>query len=166
MVAREAALVALAVGGNVLGVPLAELLDGLLDHLVATGLPHRLGTVVGVGTGAVPVTHDRLRVEGQHNPSYLSDPLKPSVNIQSEYTEESMHAELEHSILIPNKTDLEDVAGHPNLVTGSYSDGRADLELPLFMHIIRFRISIHPFSHVPFSTPHWPETCEIIPALA
>jgi hypothetical protein len=40
----------------VLRVPLPQLLDRLLDHLVATGLPHRLGAVVGVGTGAVPVT--------------------------------------------------------------------------------------------------------------
>jgi len=54
--AREAALVALAVRGDVLRVPLPQLLDRLLDHLVATGLPHRLGAVVGVGTGAVPVT--------------------------------------------------------------------------------------------------------------
>ena len=54
--AREAALVALAVGRDVLRVPLPQLLDRLLDHLVAAGLPHRLGAVVGVGAGAVPVT--------------------------------------------------------------------------------------------------------------
>jgi hypothetical protein len=53
---REAAVVALAVGGDVLRVPLAELLDGLLDHLVTPGLPHRLGAVVGMSAGAVPVT--------------------------------------------------------------------------------------------------------------
>jgi hypothetical protein len=54
--ACEAALVALAVRRDVLRVPLAELVDRLLDHLVAPGLPHRLGAVVGVSTSAVPVT--------------------------------------------------------------------------------------------------------------
>jgi hypothetical protein len=101
--AREAALVALAVRGDVLPVPLPQLLDRLLDHLVATGLPHRLGAVVGVSAGAVPVTlckqnrfsttlvaiytpknhkkHlDRLRVEGENDSGHLSDPLEEPIN--------------------------------------------------------------------------------------
>jgi hypothetical protein len=122
-VLMSAALVALAVGGDVLRVPPAELLDGLLDHLVIPGLPHRLGAVVGMSTGAVPVTlrarasrptvsvtsrhhasipcvnrsiHvirtwderldmylDRLRVQGQHNPCHLSDPLQPTNHTQT-----------------------------------------------------------------------------------
>lgn len=110
--AREAALVALAVRGDVLPVPPPQLLDRLLDHLVATGLPHRLGAVVGVSAGAVPVTlckqnrfsttlvaiytpknhnkHlDRLRVEGENDSGHLSDPLEEPIN-QSEKKDSAM----------------------------------------------------------------------------
>lgn len=41
--AGEAALVAVAVGGDVLTVAHAKLLDRFLDHLVAAIAPHRLG---------------------------------------------------------------------------------------------------------------------------
>jgi hypothetical protein len=73
--AGEAALVALAVGRDVLLVPQLQLLDGGLDHLVTALVPHGLGAVVGVGTGAIPVTRDGLRVECQHYTGDLGDPL-------------------------------------------------------------------------------------------
>jgi hypothetical protein len=61
--AGEPALVALAVGGDVLLVPELELLNGGLDDLVATIVPHRLGAVVGVSTSTVPVSRDGLGVK-------------------------------------------------------------------------------------------------------
>jgi hypothetical protein len=69
--AREAALVALAVRGDVLPVPLPQLLDRLLDHLVATGLPHRLGAVVGVSAGAVPVTLHAKQIHQYYSRRYI-----------------------------------------------------------------------------------------------
>jgi hypothetical protein len=73
--AGEPALVALAVGRDVLPVPQLQLLDGRLDHLVPALLPHRLRAVVGVRAGAVPVARDRLRVERHHHTGDLRDPL-------------------------------------------------------------------------------------------
>jgi hypothetical protein len=75
VLAGEPALVALAVGGDVLRVPQLQLLDRRLDHLEATVVPHGLGAVVCVSTGTVPVTRDGLRVEGHNDASDLSDPL-------------------------------------------------------------------------------------------
>jgi hypothetical protein len=75
VLAGEPALVALAVGGDVLPVPQLELLDRRLDHLVAAVVPHGLGAVVCVSTSTVPVTGDGLRVEGHHHTSDLGDPL-------------------------------------------------------------------------------------------
>jgi hypothetical protein len=75
VLAGEPALVALAVGGDVLRVPQLQLLDRRLDHLEATVVPHGLGAVVCVSTGTVPVTRDGLRVEGHNDASDLGDPL-------------------------------------------------------------------------------------------
>lgn len=50
----QALLVAGAVLRNVLGVALGQALNGRLNGLHAAVLAHRLGGVVGVGTGAVP----------------------------------------------------------------------------------------------------------------
>ena len=87
MAAREAALVALALRGDVLFVPLPQLLDRLLDHLVAPGLPHRLGAVVGVSTGTVPVT---LRAHKQQAAMPFSDRYA-HVMIISELEETSIY---------------------------------------------------------------------------
>jgi hypothetical protein len=73
--AGEAALVALAVGRDVLLVPQLQLLNGGLDHLVPALVPHGLGAVVGVCAGTVPVTRDGLWVECQHHTGDLGDPL-------------------------------------------------------------------------------------------
>jgi len=75
VLAGQPALVALAVGGDVLLVPQLQLLDRGLDHLVPTLVPHGLGAVVRVGTGTVPVTRDGLRVECHHHSGDLGDPL-------------------------------------------------------------------------------------------
>lgn len=75
MPAGETALVALAIGRDVLLVPQLQLLDGGLDHLVPALVPHGLGAVVGVSASAVPVTRDGLRVECHHHTGNLGDPL-------------------------------------------------------------------------------------------
>jgi hypothetical protein len=60
--AREAALVALPVRGDVLPVPHAQLLDRLLDHLVPALAPGRLGAEP---TSAKHVSNFTLRVTVQ-----------------------------------------------------------------------------------------------------
>ena len=64
MLARQALVVVFAVHGNVLEVALLELLDGVLDrgHALA-GRAHRLGRVVRVAAGTVPVALEGLGVE-------------------------------------------------------------------------------------------------------
>ena len=64
VLASKAELVVLTVDSDVLLVAAAKLLDGLLDDLKATLLAHRLGRVVGVAASTVPVTLERLGVEG------------------------------------------------------------------------------------------------------
>lgn len=61
------------VDSNVLIVSLAKLLNVLVNHLDPTGLTSRFGRVVGVCTGAVPVSLQRLGVEGDLDPPFLSD---------------------------------------------------------------------------------------------
>lgn len=75
MATSETKIVVLAVHGNVLVVPLAELLDGGLDGLYPSGFAHGLGAVVGVATSTVPVTLERLGVEGN-----LDTPLLRNAN--------------------------------------------------------------------------------------
>jgi len=60
----ETEFVVLAVDGDVLVVPLGELLDGGLDDFDSSGFAHRLGGEVGVATSAVPVSLEGLWVEG------------------------------------------------------------------------------------------------------
>lgn len=62
--AGETEVVVLTVDLDVLGVALAELLNGVLNGLHAALLAHRLGRVVGVASSTVPVTGDGLGVEG------------------------------------------------------------------------------------------------------
>jgi hypothetical protein len=88
-----------------------------------------------VRAGAVPVAGDRLRVQGQHNSCNLCDPLQ-SINSASNQSQSVAMLHCTSVILTENRiyskdTDLEDVAGHPQLVGGGDPDGRANLELPL-----------------------------------
>lgn len=73
MAASETEVVVLAVDGDVLVVALGKLSDGVLDVLHASGLAHRLGGVVGVRTGAVPVAGKRLGVERDLDAPLLGD---------------------------------------------------------------------------------------------
>ncbi len=73
---RQTELVVLSIHSNVLVMPLAELGDGGLDCLHTSRLTHSLGTVVGVATSTVPVTGERLRVEGNLDTPLLGDTLK------------------------------------------------------------------------------------------
>ena len=73
MTASETEVVVLAVDRDVLVVPLRELGDGLLDVLHASGLAHRLGGVVGVAPGAVPVALEGLGVERDLDAPLLGD---------------------------------------------------------------------------------------------
>ena len=75
-VTREAALVALAVGRDVLLVLLAELLAHLLDGLEAAGLARRLGGEVHVAARAVPVAADGLGVDGHDDAEVLADAVQ------------------------------------------------------------------------------------------
>ena len=69
----QAQLVVLAVDGDVLVVLFGELLDGGLDSLDTALLPHRLGGVVGVAAGTVPVTGQGLGVEGHLDVELFGD---------------------------------------------------------------------------------------------
>ena len=71
--AGKTEVVVLAVHSDVLVVPLRELGDGLLDVLHASGLTHRLGGVVGVAPGAVPVALEGLGVERDLDAPLLGD---------------------------------------------------------------------------------------------
>ena len=46
------------------------------NHLVAAVLSHGFCGEVGVATGAVPVTGDRLRVQGDHGAELLGDAVQ------------------------------------------------------------------------------------------
>lgn len=69
-------IVALSVHGNVLFVALLEFLHGRFDVLHPTFLAHLLGGDVAVKTGTVPVTRDRLRVEGDLGAELFSNAVK------------------------------------------------------------------------------------------
>lgn len=77
VLAGEAALVALAVLGDVERVGLLELLAVLDDDVVAAGGGARgLGGVVGVAASAVPVAGDGLRVESHLDVEELPDAVQ------------------------------------------------------------------------------------------
>ena len=76
VLAAQALLVAQAVLRDVLGVALGQALDGGEDGLHAARLAHRLGRVVGVPSGAVPVALDGLGVERADNVKVLSQPAE------------------------------------------------------------------------------------------
>ena len=65
MLSSQAALIALAIGGNVDCVALSELLAVGLDDIPSSrGLTSLLGGEVGVASRAIPVTRDGLGVKG------------------------------------------------------------------------------------------------------
>lgn len=74
--ARQTEVVVLAVNGDVVIVPLRELLNSSLDRLHASGLTHLLGRIVGVASGTVPVALERLRVEGDLDIPLLGNAYK------------------------------------------------------------------------------------------
>jgi len=64
MTTSETEIVVLSVDGDVLVVPLAQLLYGVLDIFHASRFPHSLRAVVGVAASAIPVALKGFRVEG------------------------------------------------------------------------------------------------------
>ena len=101
MLAGQAALIALAVGGDVHGVARPQLLAVRLDDVPAAGVGARLlGREVAVAAGAVPVAGDGLGVEGHLDIEHLAD---------------AVH----------------DVARHPQVVSHVDAGAGANLVLPL-----------------------------------
>ena len=76
MATSKASLVTLAVDLDVLDVTALKLLDGSLDVLHAALLAHLLGGEVAVETGTVPVTGDRLGVDGDLGAELLGDAVE------------------------------------------------------------------------------------------
>lgn len=101
----QSELVVFTVNGNVLHVTLSELLDSGLNGLhTDTGGSRRLGRVVGVATGTVPVTGAQgLGVERRSDPPFFTDPEQQE-------------------------------PGHPQVISHLDSRARPDLELPLRRH--------------------------------
>jgi hypothetical protein len=66
-------VVVFTVYGNVFIVLLRELLDCLLNDLHASWLAHSFGGEIGVTAGTVPVTFERLGVEGNLDAPLLGD---------------------------------------------------------------------------------------------
>ena len=69
----ETEVVVLSIDGDMLIVPLAELLNGSLNDLDSAGFTHGLGAVVGVAASTVPVTLERFGVEGNLDAPLLSN---------------------------------------------------------------------------------------------
>lgn len=73
MAASETEVIVLAVHGDVLIVPLGQLLDRSFNRLDTSGLTHLLGAEVGVAASTVPVAGERFRVEGHLDTPLLGD---------------------------------------------------------------------------------------------
>lgn len=73
MSSGESEVVIVTVNGNVLHVSLAHLLNSLVDVFDTTFLSHQFGGVVGVATSSVPVTLERLGVEGDLDTPLFAD---------------------------------------------------------------------------------------------
>lgn len=73
MAPSQPQIVVLAVYRDVVLVALRELLDRSLDRLDSALLTHRLGGVVGVAAGTVPLALERLGVEGDFDAPLLSN---------------------------------------------------------------------------------------------
>lgn len=75
MTTSQTKIIVLSIHSDVLIVTLGQLLDSSFDVLHASGLTHGLGGIVGVATSTIPVTLERLGVEG-----YLETPLLGDTN--------------------------------------------------------------------------------------
>lgn len=73
MATSQPQVVILSVHGDVLGMPLRQLLDSGLDRLHASRLTHLLGRVVGVAASTVPFALEGLGVEGDLDTPLLGD---------------------------------------------------------------------------------------------
>ena len=113
VLASQAALVALTVDLDVLGVLGLELLAGGDDVLDATLLAHVLGGEVGVAAGAVPVSGDGLGVNGDDDAKVLGDLVE----------DEAGHPEVVANVNAAAGADLELPLGGEHL-----SVGAADLD--------------------------------------
>ena len=76
MSAGQTLAVTLSVDFNMFDVALLELLHSRLNVLHPAFLTHRLSRYVGVETGAVPVTGDRFRVEGDDDTEFFGDAVQ------------------------------------------------------------------------------------------
>ena len=88
---------------NVTNVMSGELVDSLLDFYNTVGFPHSLGGEVGVHTGTVPVSGDRLGVQRDHYVKIFGD-------------------------------SVQEIPGHPEIISHVDSFARSYLELPLGGH--------------------------------
>jgi hypothetical protein len=73
MTTRKTEIVVLSVDGNVLVVPLAQLLDRSLNGFHASGFPHSFRAVVGVAASTVPIALEGFGVEGNLDAPLLSN---------------------------------------------------------------------------------------------
>jgi hypothetical protein len=114
-------LVVLAVDGNVIQMTLLELSDSVFDggHTLAWG-SHLLGGVVGVASGTIPVSLERLGVEGRLNVSRGS---QKKIKLNRTHPDSPLFTDTE-----------EQEPGHPEVVTKLDTETWADLELPLGRH--------------------------------
>jgi hypothetical protein len=69
-------LVTLAVDLDVFNMTLLKLLHGFFNVFHSTILTHLLGRDVGVETGTVPVTRDRLGLEGDDDTEFFGDTVE------------------------------------------------------------------------------------------
>ncbi|KAH3663872.1 hypothetical protein OGAPHI_005275 [Ogataea philodendri] len=99
----QSEVVVVTVQSNVLGVSLGQFLDGGLDGLHTAWNSHRGSRNVGMASSTVPVSLERLWMEGDLDTKLLSDLV-------------------------------EQVSGHPQLVTHLDTFARSNLELPLGRH--------------------------------
>ena len=101
--------------------PLSELLDGSLDVLHATLLPHRLRGEVAVSPRSVPVSSNGLGGKRDHDTKILRYTLE---DIPENQTKVHFYTHLKQ-LRIP---------GHPEVIAHRDSLARSDLELPLGGH--------------------------------
>ena len=71
---RQPQIVVFTIDSDVFVVPLGQLFNGGFNVLHSSGLPHRLGAEVAVAASAIPVTLQRLGVEGHLDAPLLSNP--------------------------------------------------------------------------------------------
>lgn len=73
MTTSQTKVIVLSINSDVLIMTLGKLFDSGLDVLHASGFTHGLGGIIGVATSTIPVTLERLGVEGYLDPPLLGD---------------------------------------------------------------------------------------------